>query len=529
MFWADKIVEKIKIDLKEAIDSGQSLVIRDEKTPSGRVHVGSMRGVAIHGIISEILREAGFKNSFLYEINDLDPMDGLPAYLDEGKYAEHMGKPLKNVPSPDGKAKNYAEYYAQEFIKVIEETGFEPEFYPVSKLYDSGAMNDVIKIALEKADVIKSIYKKVSGSEKSEDWLPLNVICENCGKIGTTKVTKFDGEMVTYSCEKNLVEWATGCGHSGSVSPYDGNATLPFKVEWPAKFKVVGVNIEGAGKDHSTKGGARDVANHIAREVFDYAPPFDIPYEFFLVGGKKMSSSKGEGSSAKEISGILPPHIFRLALLAKNPKQTIDFIPDGDTIPVLFDRYDTIAEKYYSEIGDDDARMFELSHPPKFRKTLTDVFRPRFSLISFIIQMPHMDIEEEVTRLKGEPLTEEDKKEFRLRADYAQRWLQAYAPENYKYELQVDTVPESAKNFSNEQKVLLKQVLEYVRSQEVLDGQELHTNIHNIRKASNVEPKEFFSALYLSFLGKESGPKAGWFLSVLDKEFLEKRLEEVIK
>ena len=44
-----------------------------------------------------------------------------------------------------------------------------------------------------------------------------------------------------------------------------------------------------------------------------------------------------------------------------------------------------------------------------------------------------------------------------------------------------------------------------------------------------VEPKEFFSAFYLSLLGKDSGPKLGWFLSVLDKEFLEKRLEEVSK
>jgi len=43
------------------------------------------------------------------------------------------------------------------------------------------------------------------------------------------------------------------------------------------------------------------------------------------------------------------------------------------------------------------------------------------------------------------------------------------------------------------------------------------------------DPKDLFSAIYLSFLGKESGPKAGWFLSVLDRKFLEKRLEEVIR
>jgi len=528
MFWADKVVEKIKVDLKDAIESGRSLVIRDEKTASGRVHVGSMRGVAIHGIISEILKEEGIQNIFLYEINDLDPMDGLPVYLDEKKYKEYMGMPLNTIPSPDGKAKNYAEYFAKEFITVIEQAGFQPQFYRVSELYTSGKMNDVIKIALERAGDIRRIYKEVSGSMKDDDWLPLNVICEKCGKIGTTKVTTFDGEKVTYTCKTNLVEWAEGCGHRGVISPYDGNATLPFKVEWSAKFRVVGVNIEGAGKDHSTKGGARDVANHIAREIFDYTPPFDIPYEFFLVGGKKMSSSKGEGSSAKEISGILPPHIFRLALLAKNPKQTIDFIPDGDTIPILFDRYDIIAEKYFSGTKDDDARLFELTHSPAERKKLVNVFRPRFSLVAFVIQMPHIDIEEEMARLKGDVLTEEDIKEIRLRADYAQRWLHTYAPEDYKYELQRDGVPKAAQSFNTKQKETLGQVLEYISSQKILDGQKLHTKLHEIRKESGIEPKDFFSALYLSFLGKESGPKAGWFLSVLGKEFLEKRLNEVI-
>src|SRR5271168_1044780 len=114
-------------------------------------------------------------------------------------------------------------------------------------------------------------------------------------------------------CVSDKVAWTKGCEFSGRVSPLGGKAKLPWKVEWPAKWKVNGVSVEGGGKDHSTKGGARDVANHISREVFNYEPPFDIPYEFFLVGGKKMSSSKGRGSSAKEISDLLPAKIFRLA------------------------------------------------------------------------------------------------------------------------------------------------------------------------------------------------------------------------
>tara|TARA_Y100000310_G_scaffold225067_1_gene227046 strand:+ start:56496 stop:58082 length:1587 start_codon:yes stop_codon:yes gene_type:complete len=528
MFWGDKITNQIKVNLEKCIKSGKPLIIRDEKTASGRIHVGSMRGVAVHGIISEILSENGIKNKFLYEINDFDPMDDMPSFLDEEKFGKYMGMPLYSVPSPDGKAKNFAEYFATEFINIIEKSDFFPEYYRVSELYKSGKMNDAISSVLVKAKEIRSIYKEISGSVKEDDWLPLSVICEKCGKISTTKTISFDGKEVEYICMEGQVPWAKGCNYRGRISPFDGNAKLPWKVEWAAKFKVLEVDIEGSGKDHSTKGGSRDIANHISREILDYKPPFDIPYEFFLVGGRKMSSSKGKGSSAKEISDLLPKELFRLALIGKDYKQAIDFEPDGDTIPVLYDTMDRIAEKYFEDAKDDDARLFSLIHPPSERGNIERKFLPRFSQIAFLVQMPHMDIEKEVEKMKGSSLTNEDKKEISSRAAYAGNWLKAYAPEKYKYELQRDEVPKQASSLSDEQKQVLGKMLEYIKLQKDLDGQELHSKIHEIRKESGIEPKELFSAIYISFLGKDSGPKAGWFLSVLDREFLERRLGEVI-
>lgn len=525
MLWPDKISDDIEGNSKKYSQS--HIIIRDEKTVSGRVHIGSMRGVAIHGAIHEVLDERGVKNDFLYEINDFDPMDGLPVYLDKDVYAPYMGKPLCAIPSPDGKAKNYAEYFAEEFQSVIEKAGFRPTFYRLSEVYRSGKMNDVIRLALTNAKKIIEIYKEVSGSERSDAWLPINVICENCGKVSTTKAISFDGEKVAYACYD--LEWTKGCGHKGAVSPFDGNAKLPWKVEWPAKWKVIDVSVEGAGKDHSTKGGSRDVAVRISREVFNNEPPFDVPYEFFLVGGKKMSSSKGEGSSAKEISDLLPPSLFRLALLGKDINQAINFDPSGDTIPVLFDTYDRLAEQYFSNEKNDQGRLFEIIHSPDERKRLTNHFLPRFSQVAFLVQMPHMDIEEEVGRIKGNPLTDEDKRELALRSTYAKNWLKTYAAEEFKFDLQKEVVPAGTKDFTQLQKDSLKQILSFVEENQVLDGQLLHTALHDIRKATGIEPKDFFSAIYISFLGKPEGPKAGWFLSVLPRDFLVSRLIEVTK
>ena len=499
MFWADRLAGEIE----KRYGRGKPLIIRDEKTVSGRVHIGSMRGVAIHGTVAEALAQKGIENRFLYEFNDFDPMDDIPAYLDRATFELHFGKPLRDIPSPDFSAKNFAEYFAGEFRKVIEDAGWHPEFYYSSELYLSGKMDGAIREALEHAHDIRRIYKEVSGSQKGEDWLPLSVICGQCGSVFSTQARNFDGKEVEYSCK---------CGYERKTSPFGGKAKLPWKVEWPAKWRVLGVAVEGAGKDHSTKGGARDVADHISREVFNYEPPFNIPYEFFLVGGRKMSASKGLGSSAVDIANLIPPKILRLALLGKEINQQTNFDPEGDTVPVLYDHYDKLAENYRSGANDDYARLFEFLG----RSDLPD-FLMRFSQVVFIVQMPHMDLGEEAEKIKGGALNAEEKKELEERAAYAKKWLAEYAPEKFVFKLQ-DTLPPAAKNLSPEQKRALAQFADFIKSSpEMKNGEELHQKLHELKE---------FKAVYLAFLGKESGPKAGWFLSVLDREFVLRRLKE---
>jgi len=514
MFWLDRIFSQIETELKDKIASGKTLLVRDEKTASGRVHIGSMRALVLHAAIAERLSEAGIPSVFKFEINDMDAMDGLPTYLDQEVYAKEMGKPLYKIPSPDGKAKNYAEYFADEYKEAIKEAGFAPEFYRASELYLSGQMNGVIREALDKAGEVRAIYEEAYGAKRADNWYPLLVVCENCGKLGTTKVTAWDGEKVTYICHPKAVEWAEGCGHEGKISPFDGNAKFPWKLDWAAKWKVVGVDIEGGGKDHYSKGGAREIAREISARVFDYPEPFGVANEFFLVGGKKMSSSKGSGASAKEIVELVPNKIFRLALFGKDINQQITFEPEGDTIPVLYDQYDKLLENAKAGVQDDYARLFKYL---RAEEPLPD-FVMRFSQVAFIVQMPHMDIHKEAEQLKGSALNAVEIKELDERASYAKKWLAEYAPEKFVFKLQ-ESLPQAAANFTDEQKAALRDIAAFIESKETMpSGEELHAKLH--------EGKQF-KAIYLAFLGKDHGPKAGWFLSVLDRDFVLKRLKEV--
>lgn len=522
MFWADKIADEVERRYKDKISAGEPIIVRDEKTASGRVHVGSLRSASLHAMVVDVLRSRGHNVKFYFEINDFDAMDGIPSYLDEETYKQYMGVPLCSIPSPDPEYENFAELYGQEYVSVLEKIGFSAEVYRASELYKKGRMNDQIRQALESRAQIREIYKKVSNSDKPEDWYPLQVVCEKCGNLSATTITDWDGEMVTYKCSSDTIAWAEGCGYEGQVSPFDGNAKFPWKLDWPAKFVAMKVDFEGGGKDHYSKGGARQVAEVISRDIFKHTPPYGVFNEFFLIEGKKMSSSKGDGATAKGMADLLPVHILRLLLLKTPINRQISFDPEEDAIPVLFDTYDKLAEKYWSEVEDDDTQLFKFVHLPEERADLVSHFLPRFSQIAFLVQMPHMDLYEEVSNMKGSELTDIEVAQIDERSLYAKKWLKEYADEKFIFKLQ-DELPADL-DLTDKQVQALSLLAEKVEAVAEFDGEVLHTLIHDVKEASGLSPKEFFSAIYLIFLGKDSGPKVGWFLSSLKKDFVINRL-----
>lgn len=533
MFWLDEIV-------KEAIDriNQDFFIITDWTTPSGHAHIGALRGVIVHDCLQRGLEEQNKKAVFQYGFDDFDPMDGRPVYVDKS-WDKYMGMPLSNVPAPDGKAESFAMQYAQEFEEVFKGLGISPKIVKTSALYKTGKFNPTIKIVLDNAQEIRKIYREVSGSDKGEDWFPLQVVCPKCGKIGTTKVTDWNGKEVRFQCEENLVEWAQGCGYEGSASPFDGNAKLPWKVEWACKWFVFGTDIEGAGKDHSAAGGSRDIANNIYGKVFIKEPPYDVPYEFFLVGGKKMASSKGLGVTAKDMADLLSGNVLRFLFIRTRAKRAIEFQPEGETIPLLYDEYDRISELYQKDPKNDLGRSFNYAtidfekKPPQYLL--------RFSKIAYMLQMPKADIfqyaekekasEEKSAEAEGEvrrtKLTAVEVAEIKERIKVAKKWLEKFAPEKYKFEIQ-KILPKVAENLGQKQKEFLKEVLKLIEKQE-WQGEELHHQIHQIRKKIAIDPREAFSAIYLVFIGKDSGPQAGWLLASLEREFVLKRLKEVVK
>ncbi|MBI4065630.1 hypothetical protein HY412_00350 [Candidatus Kaiserbacteria bacterium] len=148
----------------------------------------------------------------------------------------------------------------------------------------------------------------------------------------------------------------------------------------------------------------------------------------------------------------------------------------------------------------------------------------RFREVAFIVQMPHLELRKEAGKTKGTGLTEDEAEKLEERARYAKYWLATYAPEEFKYELQ-EEMP--SVELSDVQKNALAVLADYFQGAE-RTGEELHLRLHELKTEIPISPKELFQAIYRIFLNRDSGPKAGWFLAGLPRDFVIARLIESI-
>jgi len=302
------------------------------------------------------------------------------------------------------------------------------------------------------------------------------------------------------------------------------------------------VVCETAGKDHFTRGGSRSVAVAIAVEVLDYPPPwpstakrvgkdYDIGkgYEFFLVGGRKMSTSKGIGVSFVDVGNILPAEMLRFLMIKGRPETTIDFTPEGNTIPFLFRDFDKVEGIYF---GKEDAsardknnakRIYELTvkSPPKKKP-----YRIPFDFAAMLVQaMPKKgrtarvsEILKRIGHVKA--LTATEKKILESTLNYAETWVESFAPEEMKLSI-TESVPADAAGLSAQQKKALADLAEFLEKNRT--DKEIWDKIRKVGKSAGTTPEKVFQAAYIALLGRDYGPRLVPFIQSLGKEFVTKR------
>ncbi|MGB4086275.1 lysine--tRNA ligase [Methanothrix sp.] len=489
--WADVIAERLEGSGPHTIATGI--------TPSGPVHIGNMREVMTAEAVYRALLDRGVEARLIYIADNFDRLRRLYPFLPES-FKEHIGKPLSQIPCPEGCCASYADHFLNPFLKSMERLGIKPEIYRADLLYKEGRYNEAIKTAFSRKDEIARILKEVSGRAVPEGWSPFDAICSVCGRTNTTRVIGFDLDAET-------VDYVCSCGSQGTV-PMAGGGKLVWRVDWPARWPIFQVTVEPFGKDHATAGGSYDTGKRISEEIYNYPAPFPVVYEWIhLKGVGAMHSSTGIVVTIQEMLDVVPPEVLRYLIIRNKPEKHIEFDPG---LPLL-----SLVDEYDQRKGDE--RAIELSNVSK-----SGPFEIPFRHMVTAVQIARGDEEQLFVALERSGYDVVSRREEILaRARNVQVWLEKYAPPYVKFQLQ-EKLPAAINNLSAAERQGLGLLAQRIDEK---TATEIHDLVYAVAKEMNLDSKKFFQAVYLAFLGDRQGPKVGWFLASLDRDFVRSRLE----
>ncbi len=516
MHWADVLADKL-------IKEGKKHVLATGITPSGPIHIGNMREILTTDAVYRSLIDKNIDADLIYVADDYDPLRKVYPYLSKS-YEKFVGKPISEIPCPCGDHKSYADHYLISFLNSLKEIGVKPRVYRASEMYKNGDYKEAIQTALENVDKIKEIIEKISKRKLPKGWIPFNIQCENCVRISAAKPIMYEYPIIEYKCD---------CGYEGEVDIRKGGVgKLPWRVDWPARWKMLGVTFEPCGKDLATVGGARDTGARIVEEIYGYPHPALIVYEFILLKGKgAMHSSKGTALSSEEMLKMTPPEVLRFLLMKNQPNKHIVF-DSGLGLLSLVDEYDK-EERAYFGIEDETKGMkdlnktYELSQSYHIPKTIPFQLPYRHLVTLIQIGQNWSEVKKILLRTGQIPrdLSNVNEERLKQRTENVRYWLDKFAPDMVKFEVK--------KNMPNleitvEEKKFLSSLFETLSSS-VWEAENIHNVIHETSENEKIQVKTAFKIIYQILLGKEKGPRAGYFLSNLDKDFVLNRFEEAVK
>jgi lysyl-tRNA synthetase class 1 len=343
--------------------------------------------------------------------------------------------------------------------------------------------------------------------------MPVSVFCDNCLK-DTTQIKNWDGDWgLTYSCES--------CGHEETLNlKKASSAKLPWRIDWPMRWGIEGVDFEPAGKDHHSEGGSFDTAKNIAKAVYDAEPPVTFQYDFIRIKGRggKISSSTGEVVSLADVLEIYQPEIIRYLFAGTRPNSEFAISFDLDVLKIYED-YDKCERIYFGvqEVNqkkkDKESRIYELSQVHGVPETIP--YQIPLRHLCNLLQISNGDIDKVIENL--EEVGEDQKERLRVRARCAWNWITQYSPEDFRFSLSDDSTPLVEVNEAERKGIqsLAKEIDQNIGS---YDEKELAGQLYEIARSVEIEPKDFFLLIYKVLIGKEKGPKLANFIFSAGKE-----------
>lgn len=509
MQWLNQIVDDVIARHPEG-----EILVESGGSPSGTYHIGHMRELVTCDAIILELRRRGRQARHVYYTDDLDGLRKIPVNV-PAEFEKYLGYPLCDVPSPDGaEGKSYADFFLQTLIDGCAALNIEVEFIRSYQKYRSGFFVPAIERCLERVPQIRQALETVSGRQLEDGWSPIQVMEQ--GRLKKRAFVGIDKDTKT-------IRYQDASGAEQIVHYDRGEVKLDWRLDWPGRWWLLGVQVEPSGRDHMTKGSSYDTGVEIMKDVYEAEAPYPVSYDFINMVGdtKKMSASKGTGLDATEGSKIMPPEVVRYFILRAAPLKRLYFDPVNGVVQ-LMDEFAAFAAR--TDKTDSEQQLWYIC--TRGDTETRSVSRVPFSHLVASYQASLKDADktlELIKRTEYAQVADEEADIIRAELKFIDEWLKLRAPEDVKFALAEQV---NAADFTDSEQQFLKALAaKAAEAPQDADGAYFHNAIYGLKDELGLAPKELFSTLYRALIGKESGPRAGWFLSMLPRDWLVARLK----
>ncbi|MFH1586733.1 MAG: lysine--tRNA ligase [Candidatus Diapherotrites archaeon] len=510
-FWAEKIADDVINREKFHFTGGKipkmkKWTVKSSSSLSGVLHIGRLSDLIRGEAVTRALQEKGFPAEFIYVTEDMDPLRKVPEGV-PNEFEKYIGFPVSDVPDPEGCHESYAKHFLEKFLNVVNEFMLiEPKIYSMREEYKKGNFTEQIKILMKHADEVKEIIDSQKDTKTESSWVPFKPICENCGNLQTTEITKVEGDKVHYVCKDYKFEkfTAKGCNYEGATDLNKPSGKLAWKSEWAAQWMRWNVCSEGAGKEYESKNSAFWVNAEICEKILKFPKPEPIFYEHLLIDGVKMSASVGNVVYPADWLKVSRPETLKYLYMKRINKARSFSWKEVPLLELELDR------SLLADVSDKEgAKMRKVADYSSVKGRKLIPLKADYSTISFLTQtIP--DGKKVIEKLKdlGKISGKESKEEMNFiteRIDKSREWIQNFAPEEARFTILETVSDEVKKKLKDNEKKALSQIPGILK--EGISEEELGKKLFDIANENKIPPKEFFKVSYLVLLNRERGPK----------------------
>jgi lysyl-tRNA synthetase class 1 len=474
--WPFEEARKVLSRLKRIPKPTGAIIFETGYGPSGLPHIGTFGEVARTTMVRHafrVLTEDKVPTRLIAFSDDMDGLRKVPDNIpNKEMVAEHLGKPLTQVPDPFGDHPSFGHHNNARLRAFLDTFGFDYEFLSATECYTTGRFDKTLLKVLEHYDAIRDVILPTLGPERRATYSPFLPLSPTTGRVLQVPVVDIDLSSGSIAYKD------PDTGKLTQVPVTRGHCKLQWKADWAMRWAALGVDYEMAGKD---------LIESVRLDE----------------NGEKISKSRGNGLTIEEWLTYASPESLALYMFQSPRKAKRLYF---DVIPRAVDEYVGHLAAYPKE--DQAAKLMNpvwhihQGEPPEAELPIS--FALLLNLASASNSEDRGVLWGFIRRYKHDATPEAHPLLDQL-VGYAIRYFHDFVKPNKDYRAPSE----------KERAALLDLDARLAKLPHGVLAEAIQAEVYAVGKEHGFEPlREWFAALYEVLLGQTQGPRFGSFVEL---------------